>query len=129
MDEKIDGSARYRESHEWARKEGREIIVGISDHAQRALGDIVFVELPAKGKVFRKGDSFGVIESVKAASDLFMPMGGKIVAVNEALADAPDLVNKDPYGAGWLVRIEPSESAEWDGLLSPEDYAKASREG
>jgi glycine cleavage system H protein len=123
MGDRVDASVRYRESHEWARKEGDSFLVGISDHAQGALGDIVFVELPAEGKSFKAGQAFGVIESVKAASDLLMPLGGTIVASNAALADAPDLVNKDPYGAGWMVRIRPDEPSEFDALLSPEAYA------
>ena len=119
---KIDKNARYRSSHEWSRKDGKRIIVGISDHAQDALGDIVFVELPAVGKSFKQGETFGVVESVKAASDIFMPMSGKIVAVNEALAADPAVVNRDPYEGGWFIALEPSNPAEWDALLSPAAY-------
>ncbi|HSV56889.1 MAG TPA: glycine cleavage system protein GcvH [Magnetospirillaceae bacterium] len=121
---KIDVKARYRPSHEWARRDGAQIVAGISYHAQESLGDIVFVELPGVGKVLRQGEAFGVIESVKAASDLNMPMGGKIVAVNGAVAGDPSLVNKDCYGAGWLIRFDPADPAEWDGLLAPADYEK-----
>lgn len=125
----IDSNARYRPSHEWARKDGAKVVVGISDHAQDALGDIVFIELPALGKVIKQGEAFGVIESVKAASDVYMPMSGKIVEVNAALSGDPALVNKEPYGAGWLIALEPSSPSEWDGLLSPEAYeALASKE-
>lgn len=125
----IDAGARYRPSHEWARKDGAKVRVGISDHAQEALGDIVFIELPAVGKALKQGETFGVIESVKAASDVYMPMSGKVVEVNAALAGDPSLVNKEPYGSGWLIALEPSAPAEWDGLLSPEAYeAEAGKE-
>jgi len=125
----IDGNARYRVSHEWARKDGSRYVVGISDHAQEALGDIVFIELPAVGKVIKQGEAFGVVESVKAASDVYMPMTGKIVAVNDALAGDPALVNKEPYAGGWFVAMEASNPAEWDGLLAPEAYeAEAGKE-
>ncbi len=121
---KIDRNARYRTSHEYARKEGAEIVVGISDHAQESLGDIVFVELPAVGKVLKQGEAFGVVESVKAASDLYAPLSGKVAAANEALQGDPALVNKDCYGAGWMIRIVPSSPAEWDGLLDAAAYEK-----
>lgn len=121
---KIDLKARYRASHEWARKDDSHVVTGISDHAQESLGDIVFVEFPDVGKVLKQGESFGVVESVKAASDLYMPMSGKIVEVNEAVRGDPSIVNKDCYGSGWLIRYEPSNPAEWDGLLSPEEYEK-----
>ena len=121
---KLDSAARYQSSHEFARKEGAVYVVGISDHAQEALGDIVYVELPEVGKSFAKGDAFGVIESVKAASDLYMPMGGKIVAVNEALGGDPALVNRDCYGEGWLVKIEASGAAEFNGLMDAATYEK-----
>ena len=118
----IDKTARYLASHEWARKDGATVVVGISDHAQEALGDVVFVELPDVGKVFKKGDTFGVVESVKAASDVYLPMSGKVVAVNAALAGDPALVNKEPYTGGWFIKIEPSNPAEWDALLTPAAY-------
>ena len=125
----IDKNARYRSSHEWARKDGARIVAGISDHAQDALGDIVFVELPGVGKVLKQGEAFGVVESVKAASDVYMPMSGKIVAVNDALAGDPALVNKEPYAGGWFIAFEPSNPAEWDGLLTPDAYeAEAGKE-
>lgn len=119
---KLDANARYRKSHEWIRKEGSTYVVGISDHAQESLGDIVFVELPAVGKSFKQGEAFGVVESVKAASDVYLPMSGKIVAVNDALEGAPDLINKEPYSGGWIVTIEASAPAEWDGLLVASAY-------
>jgi glycine cleavage system H protein len=121
---KLDSAARYRSSHEFARKEGNLYVVGISDHAQASLGDIVYVELPEAGKTFAQGDAFGVIESVKAASDLYMPMGGKVAAVNEALGGDPALVNRDCYGEGWLVKIEAASTAEFDGLMDAATYEK-----
>ncbi len=123
---KIDPNCRYRSSHEYARKDGSEVVVGISDHAQDALGDIVFVEMAEVGKVFAQGEAIGVVESVKAASDIYAPMGGTITAANAALQGDPALVNKDCYGAGWLVRMTASKPAEWDGLLDPAAYEKES---
>jgi glycine cleavage system H protein len=119
---KLDSEARYAETHEWVRKDGDECVCGISDHAQESLSDIVYVELPEAGDAFDKGDSFGVVESVKAASDVYMPMGGEITAVNEALEDTPELVNQDPYGEGWLIRFTPSDPAEFDDLLDGAGY-------
>jgi glycine cleavage system H protein len=121
---KIDMKARYMASHEYARKDGSEVVIGISDHAQESLGDIVFVELPEVGKILKKGDSFGVVESVKAASDLYAPLSGKVVAVNAELQGDPALVNKDCYGSGWLLRLSPSVPAEWDGLMDGAAYEK-----
>jgi len=121
---KTDKNARYRASHEYARKDGADIVVGISDHAQESLGDIVFVELPEVGKTLKQGEAFGVVESVKAASDLYMPMSGKVVAVNDALAGDPALVNKDCYGSGWMLRLSPSNASEWDGLMDAAAYEK-----
>ena len=120
----IDKNARYRTSHEYARREGASIVTGISDHAQDSLGDIVFVELPAVGKVFKQGEAFGVVESVKAASDLYMPLSGTITEVNAALQGDPALINKDPYGAGWMIKFAPANAAEWDGLLDAAAYEK-----
>lgn len=125
---KLDTAARYAKSHEWARQDASQFVCGISDHAQHNLGDIVYVDLPKVGSVFAKGASFGVVESVKAASDLYLPMAGKIVAVNDALVDDPALVNKDCYGAGWLVRFEASDPGEFQALLSAEDYEKVAEE-
>jgi len=121
---KIDAKARYRSSHEYARKEGNLLVAGISDHAQESLGDIVFVELAEVGKVLKQGEAFGVVESVKAASDLYMPVSGKIAAVNEALQGDPALVNRDCYGEGWMVKIEPTVASEWDGLMDAAAYEK-----
>ncbi|MEJ2555465.1 MAG: glycine cleavage system protein GcvH [Anaerolineae bacterium] len=119
---KLDLNARYTDSHEWVRKEDDLIVCGISDHAQDELSDVVYVELPEVGDSFPKGESFGVVESVKAASDLYMPMGGEIVEVNDALEDSPEIINKDPFGEGWLIKFEPSDASEWDDLLSPKEY-------
>ncbi len=119
---KLDSKARYAKTHEWARKEGDLIVCGITDHAQEELSDVVYVELPEVGDEFDRGESFGVVESVKAASDLYMPMGGEIVEVNSALDDSPELVNEDPYGEGWMIKFRPSDPGEWEELLSPGDY-------
>jgi len=121
---KIDKNARYLPSHEYARKDGDSIVTGISDHAQESLGDIVFVELPEVGKKIKKGEAFGVVESVKAASDLYMPMSGTITEVNEELSSDPALVNKDCYEKGWMIRYTPTEPSEWDSLLDAAAYEK-----
>ncbi len=122
---KLDSEARYADSHEWARKDGDEFVVGITDYAQESLSDVVYVELPEIGDVLERHESFGVVESVKAASDLYMPVGGEIVATNTELEDAPELINDDPYGAGWMIRIKPSNPAEFDDLLDGDGYAAA----
>jgi glycine cleavage system H protein len=125
---KLDTNARYQESHEWARQEGDLIVCGITDHAQDSLSDVVFVELPAVGDTLSKGDIFGTVESVKAASDLYMPMSGEIVEVNESLEDDPEQVNSDPFGTGWMIKFQPSDMSEWDSLLSGDDYAVVAAE-
>jgi len=125
---KLDTEARYAKSHEWARKDGSELVIGISDHAQHSLGDIVYVDLPKVGASIAAGAAFGVVESVKAASDLYLPVAGKVTAVNEVLADKPDLINKDCYGEGWIVKIAPTDAAAFDALLSAEDYEKTAAE-
>lgn len=122
----IDATCRYLATHEWARAEGDLYVCGISDHAQDALGDVVYVDLPAVGTTFAKGDVFGVVESVKAASDLYLPLGGQIVEVNSDLAQAPESLNQDPYGRGWLVKVKPTSPAEWDALLTAEAYGALS---
>jgi len=113
---------RYAEDHEWARLEGNKIRAGISDYAQGQLGDIVFVELPKIGDIFKKGDEFGTVESVKAVSELYMPVGGEILAVNTALAKSPELVNSDPYNDGWMIEIAPEDAAEMDTLMDKDAY-------
>jgi len=124
----FDANVRYLETHEWARKDGDEIVVGVSDYAQSTLSDIVYVELPEVGDTVEKGDHLGVVESVKAAGDIYAPMSGEVIAVNEALEDAPELVNQDAFGEGWLVRIAPSDASEWDTLLDVAAYEKVVEE-
>lgn len=114
---------RYSEEHEWANVEGDLVRVGITDFAQHQLGDVVYVELPQEGDSFGAMEPFGVIESVKAASDLYAPIAGTITEVNTDLEDAPELVNEDPYGEGWMLVIEPEDISEVDSLLSPSEYA------
>ena len=113
----------YTDSHEWIRAEGDKGTIGITDHAQQALSDITFVELPAVGKTFAKGEEIAAIESCKAAASLYAPVGGKIVEVNAALEDDPGLVNSAPYGGGWIVKIELADPDELSVLLKPADYA------
>jgi len=113
---------RYTKEHEWLRLQGGEAVVGITDFAQDALGDVVFVELPAVGAVLAQGQTFGVVESNKTVSDLFAPVGGKVLAVNQALRDEPEAVNHDPYGAGWMVKLAPADASEAAGLLDAAAY-------
>ena len=113
---------RYAEDHEWARAQGETVVVGISDYAQDQLGDIVFVELPQVGDTFAKGDEFGTVESVKAVSELYMPISGEIKEVNIRLEDAPELVNNEPYGGGWMIEIKPQDAAELDAMLARDAY-------
>lgn len=120
----IDAQARYSKSHEWVRKEGDLIVYGISDHAQEELSDIVFVELPEVGASFAAGDIVGVVESVKAASDLILPLGGTITEVNEGLTATPEVLNSDPYAGGWIAKLKPSDISEWDSLMPADEYAK-----
>ena len=125
---KLDTDVRFLETHEWARKEGDEIVVGITDYAQSTLSDIVYVELPEVGDAFNKGDQFGVVESVKAAADVYLPVSGKVVAVNTALEDTPELVNEDAFGEGWMLRLSPTDPGEWDELLDADAYQKVVEE-
>ncbi len=115
-------SLRYTEEHEWAVVMGEKVRVGISDFAQSQLGDIVFVELPKVGDSFSKGQQFGTVESVKAVSELYIPMSGRILAVNKALEDAPEIVNQDPYEKGWMIEIDPEKPAEFEQLLTRDVY-------
>lgn len=118
----IPAELRFAESHEWSRLEADgTITVGISDHAQEALGDVVFVELTEVGKVFTAGDAAGVVESVKAASDIYAPVSGEVIAVNEALSDSPELLNSEPYSA-WIFKLKPTDAAELDKLLDAAGY-------
>lgn len=121
----IPSDLLYRESHEWVRSdEDGTVTVGISDHAQAQLGDMVFIELPEPGMSYEQGDACAVVESVKAASDVYAPLSGEIIENNSALEDSPELVNSDPYGDGWLFRMQLSDPSELDGLLDPEAYAE-----
>jgi len=113
---------RYTKDHEWARKKGETFQLGVSDFAQDQLGDIVFVELPEVGDRFETGDEFGTVESVKAVSELFMPLGGEVVTINEALEDAPELVNTAPYTDGWMLEIKASDPSEYDQMMDRAAY-------
>ena len=114
---------KYAKTHEWVRLEGEaEAVIGISDYAQNSLGDITFVELPSAGDKLTRGESFGVVESVKAASDLYAPVSGEVIAVNEVLEDAPEKVNESPLDEGWLMRVRLDNPSDLDELLSEQDY-------
>jgi glycine cleavage system H protein len=115
---------KYTKEHEWARKSGNTVVVGVTFYAQESLGDVVYVELPRAGATVTHGQSFGVIESTKAVSELYAPLSGKVVKVNEELTNAPQTVNQDPYGAGWLIEIEPSDPKQLDALLDADGYQK-----
>lgn len=121
---KLDENAKYTKTHEWARKEDDVIVIGISDFAQGLLKDIVYVELPTEGTTFQKGDKTADIESVKAVEELKTPVAGEIVAVNSVLEDSAESINEDPFGEGWFIKIKPSNPAELDELMSPEEYTK-----
>jgi glycine cleavage system H protein len=121
----IPADLKYLESHEWARAEADgTVTVGVSDHAQGALGDLVFVEVPEVGRALTKGEAAAVVESVKAASDVYSPVSGEVVAANDALSGAPELVNQDPYGQGWLFKVKPANAAELEQLLDAAAYAR-----
>lgn len=119
---KIENDLLYTRDDEWIRVDGDESTVGVSDYAQDSLSDIVYLELPDVGETYDEGESFGVIESVKAAADLYMPVSGEIVAVNEGLMDEPEVVNADPYGAAWMVRVRMSDKSELDDLMDADAY-------
>lgn len=113
---------KYTDDHEWAKLDGEVATIGISDYAQDQLGDIVFVELPEVGSSFDKGEEFGTVESVKAVSELYMPMGGEVVEINPELEDAPELVNSDPYDGGWMLKIKLADAADFDALMDKGAY-------
>lgn len=113
---------RYTKDHEWARRDGGGVVVGVTAHAQEQLGDVVYVELPKVGDTVTAGSPFGVVESTKAVSELFAPISGKVTKINSALADEPATINTDPYGAGWIIELEPSDPAQLDGLMDAEGY-------
>jgi glycine cleavage system H protein len=121
----IPEDLQYTKSHEWVLIEGDTVTIGITDHAQDELGDVVFVELPDEGATFDAGESFGTVESVKAVSDVYTPVGGEVVEVNSTLEDAPENINEDPYGEGWIVKLRTTDEAD---LLSPEEYEKVVEE-
>ena len=122
IDDLIIPDLRFAQDHEWAKLEDGRVRVGISDYAQDQLGDVVYVELPQVGETFEQGAVFGVVESVKAVSELYMPVGGRILAVNEKLEKAPELVNTDPYGDGWMVVVEPVDLGQLDALMNSAQY-------
>jgi len=109
---------RYADDHEWARVEGDEVRVGLDDYAQDQLGDIVFVELPQVGDTFKQGEEFATVESVKAVVECYLPVGGEIIAVNSELEESPELINKSPYGDGWMVDVKPTDLSEMDALMT-----------
>ncbi|MBI4637331.1 MAG: glycine cleavage system protein GcvH [Candidatus Rokubacteria bacterium] len=125
----VPGDLRYTRDHEWARAEDGRVRVGITAYAQEQLGDVVFVELPKVGARVAQRQAFGVVESVKAVSDLFAPVAGEVVAVNTDLPTAPEVVNQDPYGRGWMIVIVPSNAGEWGGLLSAAQYEEFLAQG
>jgi glycine cleavage system H protein len=119
---KLDPGCKYSKDHEWVRVEGDEGVIGITDHAQEELSDVVYVELPEVGDTFDKDEVFATVESVKAASDVFMPIGGEVLAINESLEDSPELVNQDPFGEAWFVRIAIADPSELDDLMDADGY-------
>ncbi len=118
----LPDDVKYAKDHEWAKLEGDLVKIGISDYAQDQLGDVTFVELPEEGDTLAKNDELGVIESSKAASDLYMPIGGEIVALNPDLGESPELINQDPYGRGWIVEVKPTDPADLDELMNKQQY-------
>lgn len=119
---------KFTTTHEWLKEEQNEVIIGITDHAQELLGDMVFVELPELGAEVNAGDELGVVESVKAASDFYAPVSGVVVAINETIIENPAMVNSDPYNAGWLVKLKPSDVSEIEHLLTAEEYQNVTAE-
>ena len=120
----IPNELKYTSDHEWVRMEGEDFVIGITDHAQDSLGDVTFVELPDIGSRFEDKAVFGVVESVKAASDLYMPVTGEVIKVNDSLNDSPENVNSDPYGNGWMIKIRPDQSDSIGSLLDADAYSK-----
>lgn len=118
----IPADLKYTQDHEWVRVDGDVVTVGITNFAQGELGDIVFIEIETEGEELDKGETFGTVEAVKTVSDLFMPVGGKITEFNETLADDPELVNKDPYGKGWMIKVKVADTAELDDLMDADAY-------
>jgi glycine cleavage system H protein len=125
----VPGDLRYTKDHEWVRIEGDTATIGVTDFAAGQLGDVVFVDLPAAGKTVEQFATFGVVESVKAVSDLYAPVSGEVVEVNSELAGNPELVNSDPFGAGWMIKVRLGEAGQVDGLLDPAGYGQLTAEG
>jgi len=121
---KIDPTCRYTKSHEWVRVKGNEAWAGLTDYAQSQLSDIVYVELPEEGDTFEKGEVFATVESVKAASDCYMPVGGEVLEINQDLTNAPELINTDPYGEAWMIKFAPADASELDSLMDAAAYEK-----
>ncbi len=128
MSHNIPSELKYAKTHEWVKREGDIAIIGIDDYAQAALGDLVFVELPAIGKVVAAGADLAVVESFKTASDVYAPLAGEVVEVNEALRDTPEIVNQSPYGDGWLVKLRIADVGELNALLNADTYAETIKE-
>ncbi len=120
----IPAELKYTKEHEWIRIDGNSITLGITDHAQQQLGDIVYLELPEEDDEVEKSETFGVVESTKAVSDLYSPINGKVIEINESLVDGPETINSDPYGDGWMLKIEASDLSELDGLMDAAAYSK-----
>ena len=118
----IPEDLRYSEEHEWLRLAGEQVTIGITDHAQTQMGDVVFVELPEVGDEITRGEAFGTVESTKAVSELFAPISGKVVEINENLIEAPETINEDPYGDGWMMRVEPTDHNDRDEMMDAEAY-------
>ena len=118
----VPNDRRYTAEHEWAKKEGEVLVIGITDHAQSSLGDVVFLDLPEVGRKLTKGKAFGVVESVKAVSDLYAPVDGEVTAVNTDLVNGPEQVNKDPYGGAWMLKVKPADPGDFDTLLDDAGY-------
>ncbi|MFO7878440.1 MAG: glycine cleavage system protein GcvH [Bacteroidota bacterium] len=125
---KIQENFKYSKTHEWVKVDGDEAYIGVSDYAQQQLGDVVFVEVETEGEELDKEEAFGTIEAVKTVSDIYMPIGGEVLAFNEKLEDSPDLVNKDPYGDGWIIKVKISDKSELDDLMDAEAYKKEAEE-
>jgi len=124
MNERLPEGLKYSKEHEWVKAEGKNAVIGVTFHAQDQLGDVVYVEVPAAGAELRAAQEFGVVESVKSVSSLYCPVSGKVTEVNAALNDSPQLVNDDPYGQGWMIKVEMNDPAELETLLSAADYRK-----
>ncbi|MGB7292008.1 MAG: glycine cleavage system protein GcvH [Thermodesulfobacteriota bacterium] len=120
----IPEELKYTDEHEWAKIEDELVVIGITDYAQDALGEIVYIELPSEGDEITKGDSFGGVESTKSVSDLYAPVSGEVVEVNESLLDSPETINEDPYGDGWLIKVRIHDSDEFDELMDSEQYSE-----